>query len=369
MQLSDRDYKVKKFKVIPPSPKKLTHGIIVRVPNWLGDAIMTLPALTQLKKILPPQAVLAVICAPQVVELFKALPIVNMIIPIAAPHKFWSDAERGNIRATGIKTGLILTNSLRDTIAMRFCGINEIYGAKARFRSLLLKRSFAFSKRHNRVLNMLHHADKYLSMVYALGAPEWNGALDIKIPLHMCQLNREIIDLCNHPKLMVLAAGAAYGAAKRWSSDNYHKVAKWWLKNDGIVVIVGSKSEAVIGNEIKCGLPENKVFNLAGSTDMCELMNLLQHAKICIANDSGVMHLAAILGTSGVAVFGPTDYSATGPISVNRRWKILYEKQCCSPCFSRVCPSGSNACMRAIHPSSVIKAAKSLLKSNKNTKN
>ena len=117
-------------------------------------------------------------------------------------------------------------------------------------------------------------------------------------------------------------------------------------------MVLGSESERAIGDEVIAGLDARKAYNLSGRTSLIELMHLLKNSVLCVANDSGIMHLAAALGRPGVAVFGPTDYTATGPIGAN--WHLLYEKLECSPCFRRECPSGDQKCIRAITPAMAI---------------
>lgn len=341
------------FSVTPLDAQRLKDGIIVRVPNWLGDAIMTLPALMQLKKIIPDGCGLFVVCPASLAELFKALPIVDMVFPIAKAHRAWTSSELRNVMKIFAGAGILFNNSLRDAIHFRLAGINPLYGAAARCRGLLLKRSFKFPRRKDQLLNELHHANKYLSIVKALGAPDWHGELpEFKITPSLEDLRPELQALCGHPRLLALAAGAAYGSSKRWESGKFKIVAEWWIKQGGIVAVLGSAKEREICQEAVAGLAPDQTFNLAGKTEMPELMHLLKHAAVCVANDSGIMHLAAALGCPGVAIFGPTDHSATSPISA--RWKIVYQKQPCSPCFKRECPKGNPICMNMITPQMVI---------------
>jgi heptosyltransferase-2 len=256
--------------------------------------------------------------------------------------------------------GILFNNSLRDAIFMRIAGIKHLYGAQARGRSMLLRRSFPFPARLSHRLNNLHHTSKYLSIVKALGASDWDGSLpEFKIKYDLDQSSPEVRAVCSHPGLMTLAAGAAYGGSKRWSSEKFKEVANWWIKEGGIVAALGSAKEKGIAAEVVDGLPAGKAYNLAGKTDMCELMHLLMDSKICVANDSGIMHLSAVLGKPGIAIFGPTDYSATGPIS--NYWKILYDKLPCSPCFKRECPYDNNECMELCSSSQVVEQIKKIL--------
>lgn len=323
------------------------NGLAVRMPNWLGDAVMALPALRQLKRIVPEGCALGVITPASLEIFYRSLPWVDLILPLESAHRNWSYMEIQNLRRFTPGAGVLFNNSFRDAWMMRRGRVHHLYGTDARFRSFLMKGTFHFPKRHDRELHQIHHANRYLAMASALGAPAWDGTLpEIEIVRPRIQLPETIRVLCDHPRLLVLAAGGAYGAAKRWKNEHYRQVAQNWIDQDGIVITVGSPSEAPIGEEILQGLPREYACNMMGKTDLAELMHLLQRARGVVANDSGVMHLAAALGRPGVAVFGSTDYTATGPIHPG--WEILYAGVDCAPCFCRVCPKAPAECMEKI---------------------
>ena len=135
--------------------------------------------------------------------------------------------------------------------------------------------------------------------------------------------------------------------------SGFRQVAAWWLERHpaGLVLALGSKAERSGAGEAIEGLDPQRVRNLAGETSIDELMLVLQKAEMCLANDSGIMHLSAALGGQGVAVFGSTDPAATSPVS--GKWKLFYDKLPCSPCFKRVCPLGTKACLARITPGDV----------------
>lgn len=348
------------FPVRPLNMKNIKDGIVVRVPNWLGDVVMTLPALMQLKEILPEYCGLFVICSPGMKDLLESLPMINYVVPLDKAHHNWSRENLRQVSRLRAGAGILFNNSLRDAVFMRLAGISNLYGARARGRSIILKRSFAFPARLDGKLNSLHHARKYLSIVKALGASDWDGSLpEFKIKYGLDKSSPEVRAVCSHPALMTIAAGAAYGSSKRWSAAKFREVADWWIKQGGIVAALGSAKEKDIAAEVIDGLPDGKAYNMAGETDMCELMHLLRDSRICVANDSGIMHLSAILGKCGVAIFGPTDYSSTGPVS--DYWRVIYEKMPCSPCFKRECPYGHNKCMDMCGSGQVIEQIKELL--------
>lgn len=348
---------------LPPAPEfpvqqlsaaQIKQGIIARVPNWLGDAIMAVPALMQLKQIIPPPAGLFVVCPPALEQIFSCMQFIDRVIPLNAVHCNWTAEDRQKIKSLHAGVGIFFNNSPRDVIALRRCGVRQLYGTADRMRWLLLSRSFKFPKRRDKILNQLHHTSKYLSIVKALGAPAWDGTLpELELPYQLTELPENIQTICQHPKLMALAAGAAYGGSKRWSAANFNTVAQQWIANGGFVATLGTAAEQPTGAEIMVGLPEHSAINLCGKSTMLELIYLLKNSTICIANDSGVMHLSALLDRPGIAVFGPTDPSSTSPISAN--WQIIFEQQPCAPCFKRECPLGTSICMRAITPEMVLK--------------
>ncbi|MBE6402127.1 MAG: lipopolysaccharide heptosyltransferase II [Lentisphaerae bacterium] len=345
----------REFAVTPIAPALLEHGVVVKSPNWLGDAVMTLPALHALHMMLPEKAPLVVVAPAQVADLYRLCSGVTYVITIKEAHKSWDKSVYAKLRAFNFKVGVMFSNSLRDAWQMRCAGIRQLYGRAARCRGLLMKKTFRFPAWQKGILNESHHANEYLSIVCSMGAKRPEPLMpQLNSKLTMGQLTLKMQSFCQHPKLLLMAPGAAYGAAKRWDSGKFNQVAAAYIERGGIVAVLGSKSERMIGDEVIAGLPENKAFNLSGETNFSDLYNLLKNARACVANDSGIMHLAAALGVPGVAVFGPTDYRATGPVS--DKWLIIYDKEKCSPCFKRVCPSGSRRCMEKLSADEVIAA-------------
>ena len=341
---------------IPSFPvKTIPHeewrdGLLVRTPNWLGDAVMAVPAIMMLKKILPPCTGLFILTTKGIAPLFEALPFVDRVVTVSDPHAFMTARERLTIKRLQPGAAILFNNSLRDAISLRLSRIPKLFGAKARGRSFLMTRTFEFPKRITAALNKPHQAAKYLSIAFALGAPRWNGELpEFDLSIYPEELCDDVLRAMRQEKILLVAGGAAYGAAKRWSAVCFREIARRWIgEKQGFVIASGSKSESAIADEILCGLPEKSCINLAGKTDLSTLMYLLKKADFCIANDSGVMHLAAVLGVPGIAPFGSTDPAATSPIS--RKWRLLFDKKECAPCFRRICPKGTRECFDSITP-------------------
>ena len=351
-------------KIVKLPKKVLNNGIIVRSPNWLGDAVMTLPALVQIKKMLGDDGKLYIVCPPGLKKFYEMLDIITEVVPLHKAHKAWSEDDILAVRDLNCKIALMFNNSLRDVIYFRLSHVKYRFGAAARFRGFLLKKSFHYPKRVSGRLNNLHHAKKYLTMAYALGARKWNGDMPIfTVATDLNDMSDTVKKLCGHKRLMLMAAGAAYGGSKRWSSKHFNNIAQRWInEKDGIVAVLGTAVESEIAQKVVGDLPKDSCLNLAGKTDFDELVQLLKSAEICIANDSGIMHLSAALGKKGVAVFGPTDPSATRPVSVY--WEVVFSKEKCAPCFKRECPKGRATCMEKISPQEVWDAVETLGDSN-----
>ena len=347
------DYPAPEFPRLTIPQEAWRNGLVLRMPNHLGDAVMALPALGMLRRIVPEYCSLQVVAPAGQRALYGSLPDVDGFLPLAKIHSGWSFEEILSLRQQRLGVGVLFNNSFRDALTMRLAGVPRLYGAAARCRSRLLAYSFHFPPREDRQLAKMHQTNKCLSIASALGAPRWDGSLpEFRLKPAVNELAPEITAFCEHPRMLTVASGAAYGAAKRWPAESFRKVAAAWVEAGGIVVVLGSTSERPIGDEVIAGLRRDRAFNLSGRTGLADLMHLLANSVLTVANDSGIMHLSAALGRPGIAVFGPTDYTATGPIS--RKWSLLFDKVECAPCFRRECPKGDARCIRRITAEMVI---------------
>ena len=322
-------------------------GLVVRVPNWLGDACMAFPALSALRSLLPANCGLFVVSPPSLASLFDALDIVDVVVPLHAAHSAWSVGDRKRVAKLSAGVGLLMNNSLRDAFYFRLARIPRLYGMAARGRSFLLNRAFPAPK------GQVRHAARYLAMAMALGAPSWDGALpntgDAKEPEIMPE---EALAAINAENLLVVAPGAAYGLSKRWPGKFFNDICRRWIEErGGAVAVLGAPGEEEAAALAVKDLPLGKAFNLAGRTDIADVAHVLKASRAVVANDSGIMHLAAVLGVPGVAVFGSTDPLSTPPVS--DKWKLLSAGLECSPCFKRVCPNGTYDCLNSVTPEMV----------------
>lgn len=152
--------------------------------------------------------------------------------------------------------------------------------------------------------------------------------------------------------LLALCPGAEYGAAKRWPAEYYAVVAQHYIAQGGQVILLGSGKDAPVTAQIAAAVNSPACQDLAGKTSIQDVLELLAQADQVVSNDSGLMHVAAALGTPVIAVYGSSDPTYTPPLS--DKAKILTLGLPCSPCFKRECPLGHLDCLKKITPQQVI---------------
>jgi len=323
-------------------------GIAVRAPARLGHAVMSIPAMMQLKKTIPWPCSIYVISSSTLEPLFRSLDFVDDVIVLEG-DEMWTRRNIKRVNRVHAGVGVLFKNSFKDAFFMKFALIPRLFGPAARGNSIFLEKSFDLSKHKN-----LHHSLRYMSIAYSLGVPQWDGVFpkfrDLKEPEIT---DPELENILKQENLLLVAPGATYGPAKIWPAKNFTELIRIWTEDfKGSCVISGTSSEKEICDKIKSVHKSGKVFNLAGKLDISDLIKLVRKAKGCVSNDNGLMHLAAATGCPGVAIFGSSDPELSGPMS--DKWTVFQGKKECSPCFTKMCPKGTYACYTGITAETLI---------------
>jgi heptosyltransferase-2 len=325
-------------------PKK----ILISLPNWLGDIVMSLPTIKGMRWLFP-ESHISVLVKANFASIFKYNHDVNEVIVYQRGEKLrkfisgWKMAK--TIRDKNFDLALILPRSFNSALLPFLSKIPQRIGYAADTRTILLshpiKRSNELLSQHRvyYFLNLLNHFRKSV----ALYSPS------IKTGHEEERWANELLSSLNIKTSSMLVgfnAGAAYGDAKCWLPERYAKVAEKLIeKYDAHILLFGSKAEGRINSEIAKQLSEKSVLDLTGRTDIIQLAVLIKRCRIFVTNDTGPMHVAGALGIPIVAVFGPTDYITTSPFGTNH---IIVRKSIhCSPCLERTCPT-DHLCMRAV---------------------
>ena len=323
--------------------------VVVRAPNWLGDAVMALPAMTAVRRAFEGRTVI-VAARPGVAPLFRELTGV-------APDEIAVVDERGEagqLRRQGANAILLMPNSFRSAWVARLAGVRERWGYRSSGRGWLLTRGAARPRRSS---GPLHHIEYFRELVRALGFDPGQDAIpQLKArpsTLEKADALLERSGLMTGERVVGFAPGAAYGTAKRWPPDRIAQVVRALARQGTAAVLVGASGDRDSGRAIESALPAGtRLVNLIGRTSLGELIGVVARCAAFVSNDSGAMHVAAALGVPLTAIFGPTDEHVTAPASAGRV-DLIVRDVFCRPCLLRECPI-DHRCMKRIDTESVL---------------
>ena len=348
--------------------------ILIRGVNWVGDAVMTMPAVRALRDNFPDSRI-GLLVKQWVMELFRNDPNVDVLLEYKKEYSGIVGKFRAarDIRRDDFECAFLLQNAIDAAIVCFLAGIPQRTGYARDGRGILLTRSISVD---DKVLR-LHHIEYYLNMLNRAGL-----SAEYRLPWIYPRLDdrlgaRQRLSHLKRP-VVGLNPGAAYGSAKRWHPERFARVAMRVISElEGSVVIFGSEKEYPISTEILDSMegdivPEAAVLNLAGKTSLYELCDLVAECDILVSNDSGPMHICYAVGTPIVALFGSTSPELTGPpdcsfdgAEFGYRFRVIRSNIECSPCFERKCRYGHLECMERISADTVFDAVKDLLPRNR----
>ncbi|KIX12891.1 lipopolysaccharide heptosyltransferase II [Dethiosulfatarculus sandiegensis] len=347
-----------------PLDKTSVRRILVRGANWVGDAVMTLPAVKALAESCP-RAEVHVLAKPWVAPVYQACPEVKNVVLYEAKTRHQGLkgglALVGELKKGGYDWAVLFQNAFQAALIAFLARIPVRLGYDSDARKMLLTHPVTRTKEDRSV----HETSYYLNVLYQLGlidqAPLPEGVCPELCPLEQDRLwaGDFLAEKGAQGRLLGLAPGAAFGPAKCWPAERFSAAARL-LEQDGFetVLLFGSKGEQKACQEVSQGLGDLKTLNLAGATSLGQALALLERLDLFITNDSGLMHAAAALGAPTVAVFGstnPVTTSAKGP-----RTALVCKPVDCSPCKKPVCPRDMR-CFTVISPEDVALAARGLL--------
>ena len=341
--------------------------ILVRGVNWLGDAVMSSPALIRLREARP-GAHITILCHEKLADLWRGHSAIDEVVPFTSKESVFQIGRR--LKMGNFDTALVLPNSPRTGLEVFCARIPERIGYSRRWRNLLLTHNIPprpheirMHKRSVREIKKLisrgvgeptniaatsHHIHQYLHLVAkGFGADPTPIAPRLDISADDVVAARERFRVDSRIRWVGINPGAEYGPAKRWPIQNFSAVAeRLLLSTDCGVILFGGKADMALTAELAALLrirmpsqQSERILDVAGRTSLRHLCALLKVCQVVVTNDTGPMHVAAAVGSKVVVPFGSTSPEMTGPgLPGDAGHKLIKSSVPCSPCFLRRCP-------------------------------
>jgi lipopolysaccharide heptosyltransferase II len=338
--------------------------ILVRATNWVGDAVMSIPALQTIRNRWP-EAEIVILARPWVADLYRGQGYADRILVYEneGTHRgFWGRERLARaLRRERFDVAMLFQNAFDAAWIAWRAGIPERIGYARHARSWLLTKPIAVPAKGEAPA---HETYDYLELLRRAG---WLARLpridEISIVVPEQDRQKALQGLFaegvrKDAIRIAFASGAAYGSAKCWDPERYAELAdRLTAAFDADVILFGAAQESGMAARI-AGAMRGRVFNLVGTTSIGELPALLSTCRLFIGNDSGAMHVAGAVGIPVIGIFGPSDPEGTR--AMTPRFTLIREPVECSPCFLRKCPI-DHRCMMRISVEHVFAAAQILL--------
>lgn len=352
------------MKPWPQHPRK----ILVRSTNWIGDAVMTTPAVRTIRENFP-ESEIVMLVHPWVSDVFRYSPRVDRLILYEKKgrHKglqgMWRLADE--LRQERFDCAILLQNAFEAALIAMLAGIPARGGYTTDGRGFLLTHGV---QKINE-LNKKHEVNYYQRIMLGLGLTPAVNEPELFIQGEQINAARRLLAerIGEHPgngPVIGFNPGAAFGPAKRWPADKFADLARILCRHTGCrIVLFGSMADRETAAAIKNAAgteAASRMIDLTGATSLIEAMALIGECDVFVTNDSGLMHVAAALHTPLAAIFGSTDHIATGPFSDNA--VVIRKPLPCSPCKKNQCPEKHFRCMRLVSSDEVGQAVLRILK-------
>ena len=336
------------------SPAGRKSRILIVAPSWIGDTIIAQPLFMRLKE-RDPGCEIDALAQPWVAPVLRAMPQIASVIESPLRHgRFDLRLRRQLARrlaAGRYDEAIVLPNSWKSALMPFLARIPVRTGFVGESRYGLLNRAHKLD-----TARLPRQVDRYAQLAQAPGEA-------LRLPLPQPRLMRDAaretatlaaLGLAQAEAPIVFCPGAEYGPAKRWPAAYYAELARSLGARSHAIWLLGSAKDASVADDIAAA-SGGAAVSLCGRTSLVQALDLIGAARLVVTNDSGLMHVAAALGTPLIALYGSSSPDYTPPLS--DKAAIIWRKPDCSPCFERECPLGHFRCMMELTPDSVLQTA------------
>lgn len=339
--------------------------ILVRGTNWVGDAVMTIPALRELRRIFP-FARITLHTRAWAEGIFRDADFIDRILTFDKTRSKIKDAlaQAKELRKHGFDLAVLFPNSFETALVAKMARIPRRFGYAKESRSFLLTDAVEIPEWKN----ARHEVFYYLNLVAEIENEYLGTKSVLETEPRLCLqvsaerraaariiLQENGVDLSK--KTVALGVGSTNSRAKRWHAESYARLNDLLQNETGAnVILVGAKDEIGVSLEV-LAKAEKKPVILTGKTNLAEAVSVLSEVDLLISNDMGLAHIAPAVGTKTIVIFGPTNERTTQPIGS----EIIRKNVDCAPCMLRDCPI-DHRCMTRISAEEVFEKASLILK-------
>lgn len=337
--------------------------IVVRAPNWVGDAVMSVPALRELRQILP-HARITLVARPGTADVFIDADFIDSvsIYERAGVASVWEQVRQW--RRQRFDLAVMLQNAFEAALIASLARVPIRVGYNTERRGFLLTNPFLLPEWKDE----RHESFYYLNVVSELKGLLYGARSDVAIApqfdLSVSLDRKQEAHALLHEQglrigapLVLLCPGSINSRAKRWPAERYAALGDRLIQSGANVVLIGSPGEKEVSQEV-CKHAQRQPIVLTGKTTVAEATALISIADALITNDTGPAHIGAALHTPTLVIFGPTNPLTTFPMSPNA--EIVRRPPDCAPCMLRNCPI-DHRCMTAITPDEIFERASALM--------
>ena len=341
--------------------RKAIKRLLIRSTNWIGDAIMTTPAVRAIRRNFP-EAHISMLAKPWVAPVFAHSPHVDEIVIYDSGGRHTGTLGplrlARDLRGRRFDAAILLQNAIEAAIIAFLAGIPRRIGFDTDARRLLLTHPV----RRTKAIKSIHQTGYYLKILEGLGLATGPPTLELHLdPADSRRAAQLLVEFKVAPDrpIIGLNPSATFGPAKQWFPERYAALGDRLARDLGATILIfGGPADRDLGQTIT-GQMSAPAIDVSGRTRLGEAMALIDCCTAFVTNDSGLMHVAAALNTPLVAIFGSTNCTTTSPFSDTSR--IVRVPVECSPCMQQVCPLGHMNCMRQVSVEMVADAVKDLL--------
>ena len=341
-------------------PFEKIHNVLIRGTNWIGDVVMTFPAMAAVRYTLP-KARVTVLVKPWVADLVRMHPAVDDVLVYERPGRH--DGLGGlftlarELRQGRFDAAILLQNAFEAAVIARLAGIPVRAGYATDARSLLLTHPVKLEP----AMKTVHQSLYYLGMLESLGFASAGTAVSLapsETQRQAAQKHLAGLGIAGRRPLVGMAPGAAYGPAKRWFPQRFAAVADRLAERFACPVLLFGSAGDRASTEAVQSAAGTALADVAGRTNLSDAIALIACCDLFVTNDSGLMHVAGALGVPTVAIFGSTNPKTTYPLG--ERTVLVRRPVDCSPCLKQECPADFR-CMDLVTVDEVLEHSTRLL--------